>query len=263
MEKILKKELIASFVVIVICVLLCMLVKNIVRKIFKIGKKQNAFKKQKSIANLISNIIISLIFIISLLAILEIHGIDTKSLLASLGVVGLVAGLAIQDILKDLISGVSFVIEGQFSIGDWVSINNFKGEVIASNLRTTKIRAYTGEVKIISNRNISELINYSIEPTNILVKVSVSYDSNIEKVKSVLNKLSEEIKAKYNLDSVECQGIQDLESSSIDFRIVAKTTYDKHANLERNIKFDIVSCLNKNNIEIPYNQVVVHNGKRI
>ena len=60
----------------------------------------------------------------------------------------------LQDLLKDFIVGVSILLEGQFSIGEWVSINGFKGEVLPSNLRTTKLKAYTGEIKYIANRNV-------------------------------------------------------------------------------------------------------------
>ena len=81
--------------------------------------------------------------LITLLVILEANGIDTKSLLASFGVAGLVAGLALQDLLKDFIVGMSLIFEGEFAIGDWVSINGFKGEVLPSNLRITKLRSAT------------------------------------------------------------------------------------------------------------------------
>lgn len=257
MQYILKKEILAPVIIIIISFLLCILVKKVVKKL--LNKKNNS-GKQKTIANLISNIIMFIIFAIAALTILEIFGIDTKSILASLGVLGLVVGLAIQDILKDFIAGISFVVEGQFSIGDFVKINDFKGEVIASNLRSTKLKAFSGEVKIISNRNILELINYSLEKANLIVDIGVAYESDIEKVKKVLDNLSEELKDKYKLSSIECLGIQDLSSSSIVFRIVAQTAYNKQFELDRNIKKEIVLCFEKNNITIPYNQVVVHNG---
>ena len=259
LKYILKKEVIAPIIILLVSIFLCSISKKIIYRIFSYNKNSNDGKK-KSIVNLINNIIVIVIFLIALMTILEIYGIDTKSLVASLGVVSLVAGLSLQDLLKDFIVGISILLEGQFSIGDWVSIGGFKGEVIPSNLRTTKLKAYTGEIKYISNRNIAEVINYTTDSTNLIVDVSVAYESNIDKVKEVLDQLCINLKEEYKLKDVSCLGIQELGNSSINFRLVVSTKYSEQFALDRNIKREIVKVFAKNKITIPYNQVVVHNG---
>src|SRR5699024_1893706 len=107
----------------------------------------------------------------------------------SLGVVGVVVGLALQDILKDFIAGFTIMLENQYTVGDTVTIGTFKGEVISLSLKTTKLKAYTGEVNIIANRNVIEVINHSIENSLAVVNVSVDYSEDIEKVEKVLNEL--------------------------------------------------------------------------
>lgn len=260
MEKLLEKEILAPIIIILVCFLLCILSKKIVYKIFKIKISHVNDRKKNTIVNLINNMIRFIIILIGILMILEIYSIDTKSLVASFGVIGIVAGLALQDLLKDFIVGITIIFEGQYSIGDCVSINGFKGEVMPSNLRTTKIKAYTGEIKFISNRNISEIINYSIDKSNLIIDVDVDYESDIKKVKDVLDNLCKSIKEKYKLKEVSCLGIQELASSSIKFRIVAQTSYSNSFSLEREIKEEIVVEFNKNKITIPFDQVVVHNG---
>lgn len=259
MDIILKKEVVAPIIILLVSIFLCSISKKIIYRIFSYNKNSNEGKK-KSIVNLINNIVVIVIFLIALMTILEIYGIDTKSLVASLGVVSLVAGLALQDLLKDFIVGISILLEGQFSIGDWVSIGGFKGEVIPSNLRTTKLKAYTGEIKYISNRNITEVINYTTDSTNLIIDVSVAYESNIDKVKEVLDELCINLKQEYKLKDVSCLGIQELADSSINFRLVVVTKYSEQFALDRNIKKEIVKVFAKNKITIPYNQVVVHNG---
>jgi len=263
MEYILKKEIIAPIIIILICIFLLFISKKIIHKIFNFKAIKVNERKKKTIVNLINNVVKVIILLIAILIILEIYGIDTKSLVASLGVVGLVIGLALQDLLKDFIVGISIIFEGQYSIGDYVSINGFKGEVIPSSLRVTKLKAYTGEVKIIANRNITELINYSLDNSNLIIDVDVAYESDIDKVKRILDELCISIKKEYNLKEFNCLGIQELASSSIRFRMVATTTYQEQFSLDRNIKKEIIKIFSKNNITIPYNQVVVHNGQRI
>lgn len=260
MDNILKKEIITPIIVIIICFLLCVISKKVIYKLFNFKTSTKYDGKKKTIVNLINNIVKFVIIIIGILIVLEVYGIDTKSLVTSFGVVGLVVGLAIQDLLKDFIVGISIIFEGQYSIGDFVSINGFKGEVIPSNLRTTKLKAYTGEVKMISNRNITEIINYSTSNTNLIVDIDVAYESNIEKVKKVLDDLCNNMKEKYNLKEFSCLGVQELSSSSIRFRLVALSTYSEQFVLDREIKKEVLLTFEKNKITIPYNQVVVHNG---
>lgn len=263
MNIILKKEIIAPIIVLFCCLLLCVISKSLIHKIFNFKKIKIRDGKKKTIVNLISNIVIIVIILIGILIILELYGIDTKSLIASLGVVGLVVGLALQDLLKDFIVGISIIFEGQYSIGDWVCINGFTGEVIPSNLRTTKLKSLTGEIKIIYNRNITEIINYSKVLSTLVVDVGVAYESDVEKVNKVLDDLCVELKEKYKLKSISCLGVQELSDSSIKFRLAASIHYPEQFNLSRQIKKEIVLAFNKNDIIIPYNQVVVHDGKRV
>lgn len=259
-EYILKKEVIAPIIIFLVSIFLCSISKKIIYKIFNFNSTKLNEGKKQSVVQLINNIIKFLIFLIAITTILEIYGIDTKSLIASLGVASLIAGLALQDLLKDFIVGFSILLEGQFSIGDWVSINGFKGEVIPSNLRTTKLKAYTGEVKYIANRNITEVTNYSTESTNLIIDISVAYESDIDKVNKILDELCIHLKNEYKLKELSCLGVQELDNNSINFRLVALTKYSDQFNLDRIIKKEIIKVFSKNKITIPYNQVVIHNG---
>ena len=72
------------------------------------------------------------------------------SLNSSLDISGLIVGLALQDFAKDIIAGITIIVENQYAVGDTVTINGFKGEVIAVGLKTTKIKNYDGEILILA-----------------------------------------------------------------------------------------------------------------
>ena len=257
----LSRQVITVAVVIVVCLFLCTLSKFVVSKIFSIKNKNIDIKKHRTIVNLVSNLFRLFVLAIGLIIVLQTFGVDTASFVASLGVFSLVIGLALQDVLKDFISGAYLVFEGQYSIGDWVKIGDFKGEVLASNFRTTKLRAYTGEVKIISNRNISEIINYSMSKNTAIIDVAVAYESDLGKVREVLDNLCELFKKEKKVSSIECLGVQELENSGIVFRVIAMDSYINTITLSRMIKEEIVNAFNESNITIPYPQVVVHSAK--
>ena len=254
-------SLIKVLSVILVSLILISISKKIVGKLLFIKTSKVPIKRQKSIVNLISNIVRFFILFIALTIILEEFGIDTKSFIASLGVFSLVIGLALQDLLKDIISGFSIVFEGLYNIGDWIEISSFKGEVIATSLRTTRIRAYTGEVKIISNRNITELINYSMDDSNAIVDVEVSYDSKLDKVDKVIGEMCTDFEKEEGVKKVDILGLNEIGDSGLKFRLVIKSDYSNSIALSRKLKRKIVDTFNKNNISIPYKQVVIHNAR--
>ena len=160
MESIFTKEVITTICIIASAFILYFIIKQIMSNFFLKKARRRSNKKALTLLTILNNIIKYIILIIALLTVLATWGVDTKALLASLGVAGAVAGLAMQDMIKDFLGGADVLTEDQFKVGDNIQIGNFRGNVIYLGLKTTKIRAYTGEVKIINNRNMNDVINY-------------------------------------------------------------------------------------------------------
>ena len=115
----------------------------------------------KTVSQMLSSVLKYLMIILTILVVLADLGVNVSSLIAGLGILTAVVGLAFQDMIKDLIAGVTILVEEQFGVGDTVMIDGFKGTVISIGLRTTEIRNNSGEVKIIANHNVDGLINYN------------------------------------------------------------------------------------------------------
>lgn len=261
LDKILIKEIIAPILIVVFSIIIYKIIQGIVKRTFKLKSSKAGKKKQETLISIVNNVIKYFIIIIALLMILDIFGIDTKTLVTSLGVVGLVAGLAVQDLLKDIISGMSIIFENQFYVGDTVEINGFKGEVTHLGLKTTQLKSYTGEVKIISNRNITEVVNYNLANSLAIVDFQISYESETEKAEKVLNNLCSKLTKELNdiKGEVSLLGVTKLDSSGVEYRITAETLPLKQYEVTRKILKAVKMELEKNKITIPYPQVVVHN----
>ena len=260
LEILLSKKVLGPIIIIIGFSIVYYILKNVIKK--ALLNKTVDDKRKKTIISLINNLIKYFFIIIAILMILSIYGINTTALITSLGVVGVMAGLALQDILKDFLAGVSIITENQYAIGDTVTINGFKGEVISLGIKTTSIKSYTGDIKYISNRNITEVINHSKDFSLAVIEVSISYEENIEKVEKVLNKLFEKLNKEidYLKSDIQLLGIEDLAASAVVFRITAETEPLKHFDVQRILRKEIKQELDKNNISIPYDQLVVHNG---
>ena len=133
----------------------------------------------------------------AILAILSTFGINVAGLVAGAGIVGLAVGFGAQSLVKDVITGFFIVFEDQFAVGDQVQIGQSMGVVIEIGLRTTKVKSYTGELHIIPNGNISEVINYSIYNSIALIDISVSYESDIQAVENIIKEFLQDLPNKY------------------------------------------------------------------
>lgn len=259
MDKIFVKEIIAPICIILGAMVFYGILVKIINKVLKLKKNTN--KKHETIKKLIVNVIRYIIIIISILMILEVYGIDTKSLVASLGVVGLVIGLALQDMIKDFVAGAMIVFEDSYNVGDVVTINGFKGDVIDLGVKTTKIKSVDGDIKIINNGTITEIINHSISNSLVSLEVSVAYESDIKQVEKVLTKFCERV-SKENDDIKEdltLLGITNLGESGITFKMVGYVTNGKQFEIQRKLNMLVKLELDKHNITIPYPHMVIVN----
>lgn len=259
------KEIYMPIIIIVVAMVLNKIIQMIIKKTFNPIKKHHKFDSRKvsTIRSLLCNVTKYAIWIIALLAILGVFGVNTTAIITGLGVASAVIGLAFQDTLKDILAGVSILFENQFAVGDLVKIGDFQGNVISLGLKTTRVQAYTGEIKIISNRNITEVINYSMDKTLAVVDIPVSYEEKLDKVEKILLVTAATLREKIPLltNDVELLGVQSLEDSSVVFRLVGKCKPARHYEVERQMKKEFKNALDKNGIKIPYPQVEVHHEK--
>ena len=235
----------------------------IFEKIINGGKNELEKKKRKTIVKLFQSISKYLVFILIVLFALELNGVNTRSLIAGLGILGAVLGLALQDTIKDLINGITIILDNFFVVGDTVEYQGFLGEVIELGLKTTKIKALNGQVKIISNRNITEVINLSQKSACFTIEIPTSYDDQITDVEKVLQDVA--LQAKKVKEITDCQylGIEALDNSSINYAVRVWCQRGMQWDMKRVVLKMVKEAYDQNNLTIPYNQIEVHNGKKI
>lgn len=259
------KEVSGTIIILIVSFALEKILKIIVKKAFDPDKKHSKFDSRKlnTIRSLLCSLIRYIIWILALISLLGLYGVNTAALITSLGVISLVIGLAFQDILKDILAGSSILFENWYAVGDLVKIDEFMGTVISVGLKSTRLQAYSGEIRIISNRNISTVINYSLDKTLAVVDIPVSYETKLEKAEKILQLTSATLKEKIPMlvEEPEVWGVQELADSSVIFRIVGKCKPGMHFGVERQMKKEFKNALDKNGIKIPYIQIEVHNEK--
>lgn len=242
---------------ILIAIILYAILSKLVDRVLivnKFNKKRSAFqeKREKTIVNLIKSIIKYIIAVIALLSILNVYGIETKSIIASLGIAGAIIGLAFQDTIKSLLAGISIIFDNRYMQGDTVTINGFKGEVISLGLQTTKIKSYSGEVLVISNNIITSVINHSMYNSKLLLELPVSSNVSLKDIEKIFSKVINKIKdMKEVKGEITLQGIEKLNSRSYIYKIEIDCVSNKQEIVNREFMKLLKDEYEKNGIVIP------------
>ncbi len=137
-----------------------------------------------------------------LLLILANLGIDITALVAGLGVGGIAVALAVQNVLGDLFASLSIVLDKPFVLGDFVVVGEFMGTVEHVGLKTTRVRAISGEQLIFSNSDLlsSRIRNFKrMEERRALFTVGVTYDTPPEKLERIPQIIREVVEAQENV----------------------------------------------------------------
>ncbi len=229
-----------------------------------ISTKDGPLKKRKqTLTKVINSIIKYVVTIIAILVVLSLWGINVAPALAGLGILGLVIGLGAQKFINDLISGFFIVFEHHFDVGDKIEVQGFKGEVTDIGLKTTKIRNWKGDTKIVSNGEISTLINFSRNFSVAVAEFSIAYREDVQTTIDLLTAELPKIRPLFPviIDDPQVLGVIELANSGVNMRVICKTESEQHYIIERELRKRIKQILDENGIEIPFPQVVVHYPK--
>ncbi len=264
LDFLLQRKVILPIIIITFGYIIFKIIKSVVKKILNRGRTTFEQKRRATIIELTTNIFKTLIAIIVIVMILEIYGVDTASIVASLGVAGVVLGFALQETAQDFMRGISIITDNYYVIGDTVTINGFTGEVIDLSLKSTKIKNLAGEVLIFPNHTVSSITNLSQERAGVKIDVPTAYEEDCQKVEKILKSVVDEAKKLPHVygDS-KYMGIESFSDSSILYSIVIFCKQSDRWDIKRTVNKMIKEAYEKENIKIPYTQVEVHHGKEI
>jgi small-conductance mechanosensitive channel len=252
-------------VIIVVAMIIVAIGKMIIRRMFTLKIKTRlrpSERREKTLLKLLENTLAYVVYFSAILAILA-EFMNISGLLASAGVLGLAVGFGAQSLVKDIISGFFIIFEDQFSVGDYVEIGTTMGTVEEIGLRTTKITAYGGEIHILPNGSITQVINYSINNSLAIIDVRIGYEVDINQAETLLEEFLTTLPIGYGglIAKPTLVGVQDLAVSEIVFRVTAETEPVMQWAFARKFRKDLKVFLDKHGIEIPYPKIMTYQRK--
>ncbi len=215
-------------------------------------------KRIETITSIIDNLIKYTMGIVMFLFILISLGVSWSSLLAATGVIGVVLGLGANELIKDTINGFFVVFEGTYDLGEYVIINNYEGYVIDLGIKSTILKTMSNEKITIPNSKVNEVINLSKKDYVSFYYFSASYDEKIEKMESIINEqILKEIKNLKIVKEVTYLGLDEFLDSGINYALKIKTHPEDRFEAKRKVNAIIKKIFDKENLEIPYQNITV------
>ncbi len=219
--------------------------------------------KGQSIVSMISSFITYAAVLVAIIWCLTAIGLNLSTVFASVGIIALIVGFAAESLIADIITGIFLVFEDEFNVGDIVELNGFRGTVESIGIRVTSIKDLGGNVKVINNSAIRDILNRSKAASRAICDMPISYGQNIEQAEKLIDKLSDEIVKQYPEvfpTKPRYLGVQGLDASAVVLRMIAEVEESRIFEAQRLMYRTYKMGFDAAGVEIPFQQVVVHQG---
>lgn len=249
------KEVVTALVIVLVTLVLTKVIKKAFRKLPEKSKKVSLM-----LSGLIARVVNLIIWAFAVISILQTFGFNLTPILTGLGVSGVVLGFALQESIASFFAGFLIALNAPFKKGDYVTIGNDEGTVESMDLMCVVLHTSDNKTITLANRNVwgATIVNYSDTGKRRLdLAVGVSYDSDTDKVKEIINDILRSYSEVIREDGITVE-IKTLNASSVDFTIRVWVKTDDYWKVYFRFNSDVLKALKKEGIEIPYNKLDIN-----
>ena len=212
---------------------------------------------------LLRKFMLAVIVVMAAMIILSSIGVNIGPLIAGAGVIGLAIGFGAQTLVKDIISGLFFLIDDAIRVGDYVETAGTRGMVEHISLRSLRIRHPRGMVHTIPFGDMGSVTNYSRDYIITKLDIRVRYEADIKKIKKIVEKIDAKIQeneefAEGLMGPIKSQGVRQMDDSAMIVRVKYKTIPGKQFIIRREVYRLIQKEFKANNIEFAHRNVTVY-----
>ncbi|WP_457583615.1 mechanosensitive ion channel family protein [Ensifer canadensis] len=218
-----------------------------------------------TILPLIRNLVFGGIFAITSLVVLSALGINIAPLIAGFGVLGLALSFGSQTLVKDVVSGIFFIADDAFRVGEYVDTGKLKGTVERISLRSLRLRHQNGQIHTIPYGQLQAVTNYSRDWSTVKFELKFEREDDPEKIRKTIKKVGlamledEEFGPEF-LVPLKMQGIQDVTENSLVVRLKFTARPGNPSILQREAMKRLLPALREAGLSLASNAVTVRSG---
>ena len=217
----------------------------------------------QTVAPVLRNFLFVALVTVTTLVCLASLNVNITPILAGAGVIGIALGFGSQTLVRDIISGVFFLSEDAFRIGEYIQVGTTRGTVEGIAIRSVRLRHHRGPVHTLPFGEIKQLTNYSRDWIIMKLEFLLAFGTDLQKVRRLVKKVGEELAEHPNLgpallDRVKSQGVRRMEPTGIVVGIKFMATPGSEVYLlRREIYQRLLETFEKNGIEFARPRVLV------
>lgn len=224
-----------------------------------------AGSRRQTITVLFGRFILVTLVVIAALIVLSSLGVDIGPLLAGAGVVGLAIGFGAQTLVRDIITGVFFLLEDAFRVGEYVDVGIARGTVESVSIRSMRLRHHLGPIHTVPFGAINNLTNYSRDWAIMKLDLRLPFDTDLEKVRKLVKRLGQEMVADVSfrdsfLQPLKSQGATRMDDDAFIVRVKFMAKPGEQFVLRREVFRRIQEAFQKNGIRFAPRRVIVDTG---
>ena len=206
------------------------------RRLMRAQQDDDAFKTEETRQNarlrtllpILRNIVLIALLVIAGLMVLSELGIEIGPLIAGAGVVGVAVGFGAQTLVKDIISGIFYLLDDAFRVGEYIQSGNYRGTVESFSLRSVKLRHHRGPLYTIPFGSLGAVQNMSRSWVIDKMTINVPYDTDLELVKKIVKQVGKTLAedpefAPHILETLKMQGVEQFGDFAIAIRMKIMT----------------------------------------
>lgn len=196
----------------------------------------------------------ALIVVMIALLVLSQLGFNITPLLAGASVIGLAISFGSQTLVKDIVTGVLFLAEDAFRIGEYIVCGNSSGTVEGFTLRSVRLRHQDGQIFTVPFGQIGEIVNFSRDWSIVKFNMSLDREVDLDDVRQVTANVAAELKSEYReriLDSLKVQGVKDVTDTAIVVQFIFTALPRDPGEIERSARSRLLKAFRERGIALP------------
>ena len=223
-------------------------------------------RRLNTLVPLLRSALQGLIGVLAALLILSELGVNIAPLLAGAGIVGLAIGFGAQTLVKDLITGVTILMEDGATLGDVVEVAGYSGVVEEMRIRVIRLRDLAGAVHLIPYSEVTSITNFTRDFSFYLIELGVAYREDTDEVCAVLHEVVDGMKPEAPfrreiLEPLEILGVDKFADSAVVIKARIKTVPGRQWAIGREFNRRLKKAFDTRGIEIPFPHTTVYFGE--
>jgi small-conductance mechanosensitive channel len=208
------------------------------------------------------NVLFVVVVAIAAMMALSAMGVEIGPLIAGAGVIGVAIGFGAQTLVRDVISGMFYLLDDAFRVGEYIQSGNYKGTVESFSLRSVKLRHHRGPIYTVPFGMLGAVQNMSRDWVIEKLEVGVTYDTDLELAKKLIKQIGRELArdpefAPHIIEPLKMQGVEKFGDYAIQLRMKMTTLPGEQFVIRRRAYAMLKTAFDKNGIKFAFPTVQV------